>query len=165
MRQNTSSARSSALPASNSRTLPKGMPTSHRELSWRPLTGPIRFHYTVWYRKLKKGDRHVRSTCGQVGGGDRGVQGHRSGIAGGLAEAGTSVNVNYAGDRSGADRVVAEITRKGGKAVAVQGDVSKAAAMKRLFAEAVRAFNRLDVVVNNAGVYRFGPFESITEEE
>jgi 3-oxoacyl-[acyl-carrier protein] reductase len=66
--------------------------------------------------------------------------------------------VNYACGRAGADRVVAEITRKGGKAVAVQGDVSKAADVKRLFVEAVRAFGRLDVLVNNAGVYRFGPF-------
>src|SRR5580693_5539934 len=80
-----------------------------------------------------------------------------AGIAGGLAEAGASVIVNYASDRAGADRVVAEITRKGGKAVAVQGDVSKAADVKRLFAEAVRAFGRLDLLVNNAGVYRFGP--------
>ncbi len=87
------------------------------------------------------------------------------GIADGLADAGASVVVNYSSDRAGADRVVAGITRKGGKAVAVQGDVSKASDVKRLFAEAVRAFGRLDVLVNNAGVYRFGPVESITEEE
>ena len=88
-----------------------------------------------------------------------------AGIAVGLAKAGASVIVNYARDRAGADRVVAEISRKGGKAVAVQGDVSKAADLKRLFAEAIRAFGRLDVLVNNAGVYRFGPVESITEGE
>ena len=88
-----------------------------------------------------------------------------AGIARGLGEAGASVVVNYASDKAGADRVVAEITRKGGKAVAVQGDVSKAADVRRMFAEAVRAFGRLDVLVNNAGVYRFGPFESITEQE
>ncbi len=88
-----------------------------------------------------------------------------AGIARGLGEAGASVVVNYASDRAGADRVVAEVTRKGGKAVAVQGDVSKAADVGRMLAEAIRAFGRLDILVNNAGVYKLGPFESITEEE
>src|SRR5262249_55684261 len=88
-----------------------------------------------------------------------------AGIARGLAEAGASVVVNYASDRAGADRVVGEVTEKGDKAAAVQGDGWKAADVKRLFAEAIRAFGRLDLLVNNAGVYRFGPIEGVTEAE
>jgi 3-oxoacyl-[acyl-carrier protein] reductase len=88
-----------------------------------------------------------------------------AGIARGLAGAGASVVVNYANDRAGAERVVAEIANQGGKAVAVQGDVLKAAYVERLFAEAVRAFGRLDVLANHAGVYRFAPIEGVTEEE
>lgn len=88
-----------------------------------------------------------------------------AGIAKALAAEGASVVVNYASDKAGADRAVAEITKKGGKAVAVQGDVSKAADIKRLFAETKKAFGTIHVLVNNAGVYKFGPLESITEEE
>ncbi len=88
-----------------------------------------------------------------------------AGIAKGLAAAGASVVVNYASSKEGADRVVAEITSKGGKAVAVQGDVAKEADVKRLFAETKKAFGTLDVLVNNAGVYQFAPLESVTEEE
>ena len=73
--------------------------------------------------------------------------------------------VNYATSKEGADRVVAEITRKGGKAVAVQGDVSKASDVQHLFAEAKRAFGKLDVLVNNAGVYEFAALGEITEEQ
>jgi 3-oxoacyl-[acyl-carrier protein] reductase len=87
-----------------------------------------------------------------------------AGIAKALAAAGASVVVNYASSREGADKVVAEIASKGGKAVAVQGDVSKAADVKRLFAEAKKAFGSLDVLVNNAGVYKFNALDEITEE-
>ncbi|MCY1008630.1 SDR family oxidoreductase [Nannocystis pusilla] len=73
--------------------------------------------------------------------------------------------VNYASDKAGAERVVAAITEQDGKAFAVQGDVSKAADVKRLFAEARRVFGRLDVLVNNAGVFRFDALEAVTEAE
>ena len=86
-------------------------------------------------------------------------------IAKGLGAAGAAVVVNYASSREGADRVVAEITGKGGRAVAVQGDVAKAADVLRLFEETRRAFRPVDVLVNNAGVYQFDPIESVSESE
>src|SRR5579863_5792959 len=89
------------------------------------------------------------------------VTGASKGIGAGIAKAlgaeGAAVVVNYASSREGADRVVAAITAKGGKAIAVQGDVSKAADVKRLFAETKQAFGSLDVLVNNAAVYQFAP--------
>ena len=87
-----------------------------------------------------------------------------AGIAKGFAAEGASVVVNYSSSREGADKVVAEITAAGGKAIAVQGSVSKAEDVTRLFAETKKAFGRLDVLVNNAGVYEFAPLEGITEE-
>jgi 3-oxoacyl-[acyl-carrier protein] reductase len=86
-------------------------------------------------------------------------------IAKALGAAGAAVVVNYASSREGADRVVAEITGKGGKALAVQGDVAKAADVQRLFKETKNAFGGLDVLVNNAGVYQFQPLEAATEAE
>ncbi|WP_413990203.1 SDR family NAD(P)-dependent oxidoreductase [Labrys okinawensis] len=88
-----------------------------------------------------------------------------AGIAKGLAAEGASVVVNYASSREGADKVVAEITAKGGNAIAVQGDVSKTGDVKRVFAETAKAYGKLDVLVNNAGVYAFAPLEAITEDE
>ncbi len=85
-------------------------------------------------------------------------------IAKHLAAEGASVVVNYASSKTGADKVVSEINGSGGKAVAVQGDVSKKADIDRLFAETKKAFGRLDVLVNNAGIYEFAPLENITEE-
>lgn len=86
-------------------------------------------------------------------------------VAKGLAAAGAAVAVNYGGDKEGAERIVSEITRTGGKAVAIQGDVSKAADVKRLFEETKKAFGSVDVLVNNAGVFQFDPVEAITEKE
>ncbi len=85
-------------------------------------------------------------------------------IARHLAAEGAVVVVNYATSKEDADRVVGEIERKGGKAVAVQADMSKKAEVERLFAETERAFGRLDILVNNAGRYEFAPLENVTEE-
>jgi 3-oxoacyl-[acyl-carrier protein] reductase len=85
-------------------------------------------------------------------------------IAKGLAREGASVVVNYAASKEGAEKVVAEITQAGGKAVAVQGDVANEADINRLFEETRKAFGKLDVLVNNAGVYQFSPIEEFSPE-
>jgi 3-oxoacyl-[acyl-carrier protein] reductase len=85
-------------------------------------------------------------------------------IAKALAAQGAAVAVNYASSKAGADAVVAAIGKAGGKAVAVQGDVSKAADAQAIVAETVRQFGRLDILVNNSGVYEFAPLEAITAE-
>jgi 3-oxoacyl-[acyl-carrier protein] reductase len=85
-------------------------------------------------------------------------------IAKHLAAAGAAVVVNYSSSREGADRVVAEITSRGGQAVAVQANVSKQPEIGRLFARAKEAFGRIDILVNNAGIYEFSPLENVTEE-
>jgi 3-oxoacyl-[acyl-carrier protein] reductase len=86
-------------------------------------------------------------------------------IAKRLSEAGAAVVVNYSSSKEEADRVVGDIKANGGKAIAVKADVAKAADMQRLFAETKKAFNRLDVLVNNAGVYKFLSLAEITEDE
>jgi len=97
------------------------------------------------------------------------VTGASKGIGAGIAKAlgaqGASVVVNYASDKAGADAVVAEIVKGGGKAIAVQASVSKEADVKRLVEETGKAFGKLDVLVNNAGVYKFVPITDVTEEE
>ena len=85
-------------------------------------------------------------------------------IARALAEEGASVVVNYSSSKQDAERVVAEIAARGGKAIAVQADVSKPAHIERLFSEARRSFGLLDILVNNAGMYEFSPLEGLTEE-
>src|SRR5438445_735399 len=80
-------------------------------------------------------------------------------IAKALADEGASVVVNYSSSKPGADRVVAEITGRGGKAIAVQGDVSEQAHIERLFSEATKAFGRLDILVNNGGLSGVVRFE------
>jgi len=81
-----------------------------------------------------------------------------------LAAEGAAVVVNYSSSREGAERVVAEIAKAGGKAVAVQANVAKKAEVGRLFAAAKDAFDKIDILVNNAGVYEFSPIEGVSEE-
>ena len=88
-----------------------------------------------------------------------------AGIAIGLAEAGASVVVNYATSLEGANHTVAAIIAQGGKAVAIQADVSKSEDVKRLFTETQRAFGAPSILVNNAGVAQFDTIEAITEAE
>ena len=84
-------------------------------------------------------------------------------IAKHLAAAGAAVVVNYSSSKDGAERVVNEIKSKEGKAVAVHANLSKKSDIERLFAETTKAFGRLDVLVNNAGVYEFAALEDVTE--
>ncbi len=86
-------------------------------------------------------------------------------IARRFAEAGAAVAVNYASDKVGADRLVEQIKRDGGKAIAIQADVSKSADVKRLFAETKSRLGAPSILVNNAGVFTFGPLEGVTEED
>lgn len=97
------------------------------------------------------------------------VTGASKGIGAGIAKAlgaeGASVVVNYATDKSGAEKTVAEITKAGGKAVAVGASVAKSGDIEKLFAETKKAYGKVDILVNNAGVYAFSPLEAVTEEE
>src|SRR5215468_10047602 len=85
-------------------------------------------------------------------------------IAKHLGAEGASVVVNYASSKSGADKVVSEITAQGRKAIAVQGDMAKKSDIERLFAETKKAYGNVDILVNNAGIYEMLPLEQITEE-
>src|SRR5260221_2900089 len=82
-----------------------------------------------------------------------------------MAAEGVSVAVNYASSRAGADAVVADIVKKGGRAVAVGGDVSKSAEAEGIIDAAIKNYGRLDILVNNSGVYEFSPIEEVTEAQ
>jgi 3-oxoacyl-[acyl-carrier protein] reductase len=108
-----------------------------------------------------RGSRKLRGKVAVVTGASKGIGGE---IARQLAAEGASVVVNYSSDKAGAERVVADITKRDGNAVAVQANVAKRADVERLLGEAKKQFGRLDVLVNNAGIYEFAPLESVTEE-
>jgi len=102
----------------------------------------------------------LKDTVAIVTGASKGIG---AAIAKQLAAEGAAVVVNYASSKEGADRVFAEIASNGGKAIAVQADVSRPAEIRRLFAETKTAFGRLDILVNNADVYEFAPLEDVTD--
>ena len=85
-------------------------------------------------------------------------------IAKALAAEGASVVVNYSSSKADGEKVAKEITGDGGKAIAMQANLSKREDIERLFAESKKAFGRLDILVNNAGIYEFAPLENVTEE-
>jgi 3-oxoacyl-[acyl-carrier protein] reductase len=104
---------------------------------------------------------HLNGKVAVVTGASKGIG---AGIAKDLAAHGASVVVNYSSSRQGADKVVAEITKAGGKAIAVGGSVAKSEDIDRIFAETKKAFGKVDILVNNAGVYAFSPIETLTSE-
>jgi len=108
-------------------------------------------------------------TNGKLNGKVAVVTGASKGIGAGIAKQfaaeGAAVVVNYASSKSDADKVVDEITKRGGQAVAVQGSVAKKVDVEKLFASAEKAFGKIDILVNNAGVYEFAPVADVTEQQ
>lgn len=110
---------------------------------------------------MSSNDKKLTGKVAVVTGASKGIG---ASIAKYLAAEGAAVVVNYATSKTGADKVVAEITAQGGKAVAVQANVAEKADIERLFAETKRAYGQVDVLVNNAGIYEFAPIEQVTPE-
>src|SRR5437764_12172483 len=109
---------------------------------------------------IKMSNKKLVGKVAVVTGASKGIG---AGIAKELAAEGAAVVVNYASSKEGAGQVVNEIAAHGGKAIAVQGDVAKTEDIEHLFAEASKAFGRLDILVNNACDYLFVPVEEVTE--
>jgi 3-oxoacyl-[acyl-carrier protein] reductase len=112
-----------------------------------------------------KTNSHTQKLAGKVALVTGASKGIGADIARHLAAEGAAVIVNYASSKEGADRVVDEISKRGGKAIAVQANVARKADVTHLFAQARKVFGKIDILVNNAGVYEFSPLEEITEEQ
>jgi 3-oxoacyl-[acyl-carrier protein] reductase len=113
-------------------------------------------------QNMNTNPRKLQNKVAVVTGASKGIG---ADIARHLAAAGASVVVNYSSAKDGADRVVDEISKGGGKAIAVQANVAKKAEVEQLFAAAKKAFGKVDILVNNAGIYAFSSLEEITEEQ
>jgi 3-oxoacyl-[acyl-carrier protein] reductase len=118
---------------------------------------------------MQKASERAKMNNGKLSGKVAVVTGASKGIGAGIAkefaQAGAAVIVNYASSKTDADKVVNEITKRGGKAVAVQGSVTKKEDVEKLFSAAEKAFGKVDILVNNAGVYEFVPVEDVTEQQ
>ena len=117
-----------------------------------------------WLRVFEE-ESHMSKLQGKVAVVTGASKGIGAAIAKSLAAEGASVVVNYASSKSGAKTVVDSITAAGGKAVAVGGDVSKASEAQGIIDAAIKNYGRLDILVNNSGVYEFGPIEEVTEDQ
>jgi 3-oxoacyl-[acyl-carrier protein] reductase len=117
-----------------------------------------------WLRVFEE-ESHMSKLQGKVAVVTGASQGLGAAIAKSLAAEGASVVVNYASSKSGAKTVVDSITAAGGKAVAVGGDVSKASQAQGIIDAAIKNYGRLDILVNNSGVYEFSPIEGVTEDQ
>jgi 3-oxoacyl-[acyl-carrier protein] reductase len=116
-------------------------------------------------RTTKLRDMNTRKLAGKVAVVTGASKGIGAGIARQFAAEGAAVVVNYASSKADADKIVDEITKRGGKVIAVQANVAKKAEIQRLFAAATKAFGKIDILVNNAGAYEFVPIEKVTEEQ
>jgi 3-oxoacyl-[acyl-carrier protein] reductase len=128
-----------------------------RQLVWELRSSAL------WHTYSRK-ETHMSKLTGKVAIVTGASKGIGAAIAKSLAADGASVVVNYASSKAGADKVVASISAAGGKAVAVAGDVSKAADARGIIDAAIKNYGRIDILVNNSGVYEFGPIESVTED-
>jgi 3-oxoacyl-[acyl-carrier protein] reductase len=118
----------------------------------------------VSHNNFPKGVEGMKKLEGKVAVVTGASKGIGASIATHLAAEGAAVVVNYSSSKEGAQRVVDEIVRQGGNAIAVQANVAKQADIERLFSETKKAFGKFDILVNNAGIYEFGPLEQITPE-
>jgi 3-oxoacyl-[acyl-carrier protein] reductase len=128
----------------------------------RSLPSPDHLEIATTKENKKMNTKKLAGKIAVVTGASKGIGAE---IAKHLAADGAAVVVNYASSKEGADRVVDEITKRGGKAIAVQANVAKKAEVERLFSATKKAFGKVDILVNNAGVYDWSPLEEITEEQ